>query len=76
MHHEIKCSTEVAQPLVSTLSSQYYMYYINVKGGGHNCSGFKNVLGVLTTEEKLHRMNRVFRANIIELPKIKKKCNS
>lgn len=48
------------------------MYYINVKGGGHNCSGFKNVLGVLTTEEKLHRMNRVFRANIIELPKIKK----
>lgn len=76
MHHEIKCSTEVAQALVSTLSSQYCMYYINVKGGGHNCSGFKNVLGVLTTEEKLHRMNRVFRANIIELPKIKKKCNS
>lgn len=75
MHHEIKCSTEVAQALVSTLSSQYYMYYINVKGGGHNCSGFKNVLGVLTTEEKLHRMNRVFRANI-ELPKLKKKCNS
>lgn len=70
MHHEIKCSTEVAQAHVSTLSSQYYMYYINVKGGGHNCSGFKNVLGVLTTEEKLHRMNRVFRANIIELPKI------
>lgn len=52
MHHEIKCSTEVAQALVSTLSSQYYMYYINVKGGGHNCSGFRNVLGVLTTEEK------------------------
>lgn len=52
MHHEIKCSTEVAQALVSTLSSYYCMYYINVKGGGHNCSGFKNVLGVLTTEEK------------------------